>query len=397
MNKVELLAPAGDLEKLKWAFHYGADAVYIGGRDYSLRANAKNFSLEDIKSAVNYAHKLNKKVYVTMNIIYHNEDYKDIEKYIKELDSIGVDAVIVSDIGCINLIKKIAPNLEIHLSTQASCLNKMSAKFYKNLGVKRIVLGREANKDDIKDIIKYNNIDVECFVHGAMCSSLSGRCVLSNYMTNRDSNRGGCAQICRWDFDLYGKEKIDSTTKFTMCSKDLQMIKYIKDMIDIGVKSFKVEGRMRSIYYISTVLYVYRRVIDEYLSKGNDFKLDPNYIKILSKVANRDSVPQFFDKHPGVDEQYYLGRQENSNQDFLGIVLDYKDDMITMEVRNYFKLGDEVEVFGPNTPTFKLKIERLIDEDGINIDVARHPKQILKIPCKTEVKKYDIIRIKYIF
>lgn len=398
MNKVELLAPAGDLERLKWALMYGADAVYIGGKDYSLRANAKNFSIEDISEAVEFAHNLNKKVYVTMNIIYHNEDYKNIEEYIKKLDKLGVDAVIVSDIGCIKLIKEIAPNLEIHLSTQASCMNKLSGKFYKNLGVKRLVLAREANKADIKDIIEYNKIDVECFIHGAMCVGISGRCTLSNYMTNRDSNRGGCSQICRWNFDIYeDNKKIESDTEFTMCSKDLQMIKYIKDMIDIGIKSFKIEGRMRSIYYVSTVLYVYRHVIDAYLKDKENFKLDNKYIKILSRVANRDNVPQFFDKPIGVEEQYYLGRQELSNQDFLGVVLDYKDSMITMEVRNYFKVLDEVEIFGPNTETFKIKIEELIDEDGNNIDVARHPKQILKIPCKNKVYPNDIIRVPYIY
>ncbi len=398
MNKVELLAPAGDLEKLKWALLYGADAVYIGGKDYSLRANAKNFSIEEIDEAVKYAHNIGKKVYVTMNIIYHDEDFNNIEKYIKKLDEIGVDAVIVSDIGCISIIKKIAPNLEIHLSTQASCMNRLSAKFYKNLGVKRLVLAREANRYDIKDIIDYNKIDVECFIHGAMCVGISGRCVLSNYITNRDSNRGGCAQICRWNFDLYdGDEKIIDDTEFTMCSKDLQMIKYIKDMIDIGVKSFKIEGRMRSIYYVSTVLYVYRHVIDEYLKNKDKFVLDEKYIKILSRVANRDNVPQFYDKNVGVDEQYYLGRQEISNQDFLGVVLDYKDNMITMEVRNYFKVSDYVEIFGPKTETFKLKIDKLIDEDGCSIDIARHPKQILKIPCKKRVYKYDIIRIPYIY
>ena len=398
MNNVELLAPAGDLERLKWALMYGADAVYIGGKNYSLRANAKNFSIEEIKEAVTFAHDINKKVYVTMNIIYHNEDYKDIEEYIKKLYEIGVDAVIVSDIGCINLIKEVAPNLEIHLSTQASCMNKLSAKFYKNLGVKRLVLARETNKNDIEDIIKFNNIDVECFIHGAMCVGISGRCVLSNYMTNRDSNRGGCSQICRWNFDiLEGEKKIINNTEFTMCSKDLQMIKYIKDMIDIGIKSFKIEGRMRSIYYVSTVLYVYRHVIDEYLKDKDNFKLDSKYIKILSRVANRDNVPQFFDKNVSVDEQYYLGRQEISNQDFLGVVLDYKDNMITMEVRNYFKVGDYVEIFGPNTETFKIKIEELIDEEDNNIDVARHPKQILRLPCKNKACINDIIRVPYIY
>lgn len=398
MGDVELLAPAGDLLRLKWALMYGADAVYIGGKDYSLRANAKNFSIDEIDEGVKFAHNLGKKVYVTMNIIYHDEDYKDIEYYIKKLKEINVDAVIVSDIGCIKLIKEIEPNLEIHLSTQASCMNKLSGKFYKELGVKRLVLARECNRCHIKDIIDYNNIDVECFIHGAMCVGYSGRCVLSNYMTNRDSNRGGCSQICRWNFNLFdGDKEIKSDTEFTMCSKDLQMIKYITDMIDIGVKSFKIEGRMRSIYYVSTVLYVYRHVIDEYLSDKENFKLNEDYIKILKRVANRDNVDQFYNKKVGVDEQYYLGRQEMSNQDFLGVVLDYKNNIITMEVRNYFKAGDYVEIFGPITDTFKLKIESLTNEDNENIDIARHPKQILKIPCDKKVYTNDIIRVPYIY
>ena len=400
MNKVELLSPAGDLERLKWALMYGADAVYIGGKDFSLRANAKNFSIEEIKEACDYAHKLNKKVYVTINIVFHNKDYKGLEEYVKEIYEAGIDAVIVSDIGCINLIKDVCPNLEIHLSTQSSCMNKKSATFYKNLGIKRIVLARECSKEDIKDIILETNMDSECFIHGAMCVGLSGRCVLSNYMTNRDSNRGGCSQICRWDFDLFDSKKneIKSDTKFTMCSKDLSMIEYIPEMIDIGIKSFKIEGRMRSIYYIASVVHVYRKLIDEYLSNKDNFKFNKNYQTILNRVANRENVAQFFHKKPDVNEQYYLGRFELSNQDFLGIVLDYdeKTKLATIEQRNYFKIGDEIEIFGPKTDDFKTKVTKIYDEENNLIDVARHPKQILKIKVDKKVKKHDIIRVPYI-
>ena len=400
MNKVELLAPAGDLERLKWALMYGADAVYIGGRNFSLRANAKNFSIEEIKEACDYAHKLNKKVYVTINIVFHNKDYEGLEQYIKKIYNIGVDAVIVSDIGCINLIKKTCPNLEIHLSTQASCMNKEAVKFYKNLGIKRVVLARECSKEEIKNIIEETHMDTECFIHGAMCVGLSGRCVLSNYMTNRDSNRGGCSQICRWDFDLYdsNNKEIESNTKFTMCSKDLSMIEYIPEMIDLGVKSFKIEGRMRSIDYIASVVHTYRKIIDEYMKDKDNFKFNKNYQKVLNKVANRENVAQFFHKKPDVNEQYYLGRVEFSNQDFLGIILDYneKEKIATIEQRNYFKVGDEIEMFGPNTELFRIKVNEIIDEEGNKIDVARHPKQILKIKIDKNVNKYDIMRIPYL-
>jgi len=397
-DKIELLAPAGDLERLKWALMYGADAVYIGGRDFSLRANATNFSIEEIKEACDYAHKLNKKVYVTVNIVFHNKDFKNLGNYIKELEKAKVDAVIVSDLGCINIIKEVCPNMEIHISTQASTMNHKSAAFYKELGAKRVVLARECSKNEIKNIIDKTGVDTECFIHGAMCVGLSGRCVLSNYMTNRDSNRGGCSQICRWDFNLYdnNQKEIKNDTKFTMCSKDLSMIKHIGDMIDTGIKSFKIEGRMRSIYYIATVVNTYRKAIDEYLSTGK-YNLE-KYEKILNKVANRDNIDQFFNTKPGVEIQYYLGRQELSNQDFLGLVLDYDKDtkLATIEQRNYFELGDIVEIFGPNTEIKKFKIEKIIDEDNNELDVARHPRQIVKIPINFVVNKNDIIRVQYL-
>lgn len=399
-NNVELLAPAGDLERLKWALLYGADAVYIGGKDFSLRANATNFSIEEIKVACDFAHKLNKKVYVTINMVFHNKDYEGLEEYIKKIYEASVDAVIVSDLGCINIIKNTCPNLEIHVSTQSSTMNYKSAKFYKDLGVKRIVLARECSKQEIKNIIDKTNIDTECFIHGAMCVGISGRCVLSNYMTNRDSNRGGCSQICRWDFDLYdeNKKEIESDTKFTMCSKDLSMARYIPEMIDLGVKSFKIEGRMRSIYYIASVVNTYRKIIDEYLENKENYKFNENYEKILNRVANRENIPQFFHRKPDVKEQYYLGREEFSNQDFLGIVLDYdkKSKIATIEQRNYFKTNDAIEVFGPNTEVFKFKVTKIEDIDGNVIDTARHPKEILKIEIPKTVEKNDILRIPYL-
>ena len=274
MNKIELLAPAGDLEKLKWAIMYGADAVYLGGKKFSLRANATNFTIDEIKEGVKFAHEHNAKVYVTVNILFHEEDMTGLLEYLKELEDAKVDAIIVSDLFIIDLVKENNINLEIHISTQECTLNSEAVKFYKEEGVKRVVLARESSKKDIKNIMDETNMDIEVFVHGAMCTCYSGRCMLSNYMTNRDSNRGGCAQVCRWVFDLYDeyKTKISGDTEFAISPKDLSLLKYIPDLIDIGVTSLKIEGRMKSIYYIATLVSVYRRVIDKYLEDKENYK-----------------------------------------------------------------------------------------------------------------------------
>ena len=273
MKKVELLSPAGSIERLKIALLYGADAVYIGGRDYSLRANAKNFSLDEINEACEYAHKLNKRVYVTVNIVFHNEDIEGLVDYLKELEKCQVDAVIISDPLVINIIHENKIKIPIHISTQYSSVNYEVVNFWKKLGVERVVLGRETSKEEIKEIIDRTGMDIEIFIHGAMCASYSGRCVLSNYLTNRDANRGGCAQICRWNFEMdVDGEIVPSNTKFTMCSKDLCMLEVIPDIINIGVCSLKVEGRMRSIYYIATVINTYRRAIDDYYNGMLDDK-----------------------------------------------------------------------------------------------------------------------------
>lgn len=387
---IELLAPAGDLEKLKFAFHYGADAVYIGGQNFSLRANAKNFSLEDIKAGVEYAHKMQKRVYVTVNIIFHNKDTEGLEEYLWKLSRIHVDAVIVSDLFVIELIRKQNIPLEVHLSTQASVLNHKSASFYKSLGVTRIVLAREASREDIKAIKESTGLELECFVHGAMCTSLSGRCVLSNRLTNRDANRGGCAQICRWFFE------VEDSPKFSMTSKDLNMIPYLEEMIVAGVNSFKVEGRMRGIYYIATVILCYRRMLDKIKDHSLTKEDEAYYLALLNRVANRESSPQFFDKLPGEKEQYFLGRQEVSNQDFLGLVLDYdeKEQIVTLEQRNYFKVGDEVQFFGPNMETFSYIVHTIWNENGEEISVANHPNMILKMPLDRHVSRLDMMRIK---
>ena len=397
MNKIELLAPAGDLERLKWAFRYGADAVYLGGEKFSLRSMAKNFTLGEIKEGVEFAHNLNKKVYVTVNMVFHEDDIEDLISYLKKLEEYHVDAIIASDMFILDLLKENNIKLEFHLSTQSSCLNKESASFFKKEGVKRVVLARECSKNDIVDIIKSTGIDTEVFIHGAMCMGYSGRCALSNYMTNRDSNRGACAQICRWVFDLYDeKEKINDKTDFSFSPKDLSMLKFIPDLIDIGVTSLKIEGRMKSIYYLATLLSVYRKVIDDYYAGKYEYSKEDELI--LERVANRDSLPQYFDKKPGVNEQYYIGREENSNQDFLGVVLDYDKDNkeIVIEQRNFFKVGDTINIFGPNKESFNLEVKYIKNEDNELVDAARHAQEVIRVPSDIEVSKYDLIRVSFL-
>ena len=398
MKKVELLSPAGNMERLKIALLYGADAVYIGGRDYSLRANAKNFSIEEIEEACKFAHSLNKKVYVTVNILFHNEDIVGLKEYLVKLADAMVDAIIVADPVVIDIVKKNNIKLSIHISTQASTANIESINFYKELGVERVVLARECSRDEIKEIIDKTGMEVECFIHGAMCAAYSGRCVLSNYFTNRDANRGGCSQVCRWNFNLLdsSNNKVSIDPEFTMCSKDLAMISKLNDMIDIGISSLKVEGRMRSIYYIATVINTYRSAIDDYYSNKLSDKRIAYYSKVLNRVANRDNTIQFYDKLPTKDEQYFLGREEVSNQDFLGIVNDYDIDkqIVTITQKNYFKKGDIVEFFGPNIETFTYTIPDIYDEDDNLLEVARHPEQIIKFKLNTKVYVYDMMRVK---
>ena len=395
MKKVELLSPAGSIERLKIALLYGADAVYIGGRDYSLRANAKNFSLDEINEACEYAHKLNKRVYVTVNIVFHNEDIEGLVDYLKELEKCQVDAVIISDPLVINIIHENKIKIPIHISTQYSSVNYEVVNFWKKLGVERVVLGRETSKEEIKEIIDRTGMDIEIFIHGAMCASYSGRCVLSNYLTNRDANRGGCAQICRWNFEMdVDGEIVPSNTKFTMCSKDLCMLEVIPDIIDIGVCSLKVEGRMRSIYYIATVINTYRRAIDDYYNGMLDDKKIKKYLKVLNRVANRDNAVQFFDKFPTEEEQYFGEREEVSNQDYLGIVDDYDGEYVSLITKNFFKPGDEVEIISPNRETFSFVVPEIYDNELNILECARHPEEIIKFKLNWEVSKYDMMRIK---
>lgn len=391
MEKIELMAPAGDIEKLKIALLYGADIVYIGGKKYSLRANASNFTIEDIKFSCIFAHKLGKKVYVTVNILFHDEDLEGVKTYLKELEDSCVDAIIICDAFLIPIIKKETPKLKIVMSTQMSTSNTLSVKHFMEEGVDSIVLAREVTKKEIKEIYDETHADLEVFLHGAMCTCYSGRCVLSNYVTNRDSNRGGCAQVCRFCFDLDKKRK----KNFSIATKDLNLADHIKDLIEIGVKHLKVEGRMRGTYYIATVISCYRNLIDAYYNNNwTKSNLERN-LKLLSRVANRESTSQYFMNEATYKDQYYLDRMEVSNQDFLGLILDYdeKTSLATIEQRNYFKVGDKVNIFGPEKCDFDFEITEILNENGEKIEIARHPKEILKIKVPKHVTKDSMMRV----
>lgn len=389
MDRVELLSPAGDLERLKITLLYGADAVYIGGTDYSLRANANNFSLEEIRKACDFAHGLGKKVYLTLNIVFHNEDIDGVEEFIDNTVKAGIDAFIVSDVFIIKYINDKYKNVEVHLSTQASVTNIDTVKYFEEEGLSRVVLARELSIAEIGDIIKNTSMDIEVFIHGAMCTFYSGRCTLSNYLTNRDANRGGCSQVCRFAFDIE-----EDKNKFTMATKDLNTANCIDELISIGVKSFKVEGRMRSPYYLATVIGCYRKLIDAYYSNSltNEFIIKQE--KILARVANRETSTHYLSHIADETDQYYTGRQELSNQDYLGLVLEYnrENKLITLTQRNYFKIGDEVEIFTPSGDSYSFTIDKMYNEGLELLDVARHPEEIIKIPFDKEVVPFSMMR-----
>ena len=391
---VELLSPAGDLEKLKIAYLYGADACYIGGKNFSLRANASNFSNDEIKEACRVAHSLNKRLYVTINIVFHDDDVEGLLEYLCFLEDCDVDAVIVSDPLVIDMIQENNINLEIHFSTQGSTTNKESVKYLMSKGISRIVLAREVSAYDIRNIIEETGASIEVFLHGAMCTCYSGRCVLSNYFTGRDSNRGGCAQVCRFVFDLDKKRDI----QYSIATKDLNLGKEIPKLIEMGVSSLKIEGRMRSIYYIATVISCYRNLIDAYYNNSFTPTLVKKMMTILDRVANRESSNQYFKGNVNSDDQYYIGREEVSNKDFLGIVISYDEDnkMIVLEQRNYFKIGDKVNIFTPSLKEYNFVIDKIYDEEGNLLECARHPKQIVKIPYSEKIEVSSIMRVNFL-
>lgn len=384
---IEVLSPAGDLERLKWALMYGADAVYIGGYNYSLRANANNFSIQDITEGVAFAHSLGKKVYVTVNILFHNEDLEGLTNYLTTLSDIGVDAFIVSDLAVIKRIRELNLKPEIHISTQESSVNKFAVKFWESVGATRVVLARECSKIDILDIKNNTDAELEVFIHGAMCTSYSGRCVLSNYVTKRDSNRGGCSQVCRF---IFKTKKYDD---FQIASKDLSMIDHIPELVDMGVSSLKIEGRMRSMYYIATVVNTYKNVVTLYKEGKLTNELTEYYKRVLNRLSNRENKSQFFTGDVNRSDQYYTGRKEVSNQDFLGVVLDYTDNVMKIEQRNNFKVGDTIEVFGPNTLATKIKVDSIINEENESVSVANHPQEVLYVKVPFKVEKNDILRV----
>lgn len=389
MKKIELLSPAGDLERLKVTLLYGADAVYLGGKLYNLRANATNFSLEDLKEGCQFAHKLGKKVFLTLNIVFHNEDILGVNDYIRDVVEAGIDAFIVSDLAIIRYIKQHYPQVEVHLSTQASTMNYESALFYKSMGVDRIVLARELSKDEIKEIIDKASIDIEVFIHGAMCTCVSGRCSLSNYVTNRDANRGGCSQVCRFAFTT------DDGSNFTMATKDLNMARYVSELIEMNVTSMKVEGRMRSLYYLATVIGAYRKIIDNYYNHTLTDEVLNKQEKILDRVANREVSTHYYLKEADASDQYYTGRVEISNQDYLGQVIDYDRDKCLLQIkeRNYFKVGDKVTLFTPRDE-MTFTVSKIYDDSYNLVDVARHPDNIYFIEIKIafDVCAYSMLR-----
>ncbi len=388
MKKPELLAPAGDYERAKWAFRYGADAVYLAGPSFGLRANAPNLTMSEIKKIVAEAHAMDKKVYITVNIVLHNEEAGKLHDYLKELDILQVDAIIVSDLYALQLAKK-HTNLKVFVSTQASVMNYTAALFWQKLGADRIILARELAKDDIALIKEKTNIELETFIHGAMCTAISGRCVLSNYLTNRDANRGGCSQVCRWQFGLYqGDEKISDNFAFAV--KDLIMVDYIKELMTLEIDSVKIEGRMRSIYYLAVVIAIYRRIIDGYYEDDNYQITKEDYLR-LQRVANRLTQAQFFASKDQVAYHYY-DMMENSNQDFLGVVLGKKDGLIYVEQRNRFRVKDQVSIFGPDRKEQVYTIQKMYDEDGNAITVAPHPQQKVYLDINAIVPVHSILQ-----
>lgn len=404
IKKPELLAPAGNLEKLKIAVHYGADAVFLGGQEYGLRSNADNFTMAEIKEGVEFANQYNAKIYVTTNIIAHDENIKGLENYLIELEKTGATGIIVADPLIIETCKQVAPKLEIHLSTQQSLSNTKAVQYWKEEGLDRVVLARETGAMEMKEMKENVDIEIEAFIHGAMCIAYSGRCTLSNHMTARDSNRGGCCQSCRWDYDLLEVDndgELDlyyqdgDIVPFAMSPKDLKLIESIPQMMEIGIDSLKIEGRMKSIHYIATVVSVYRKVIDAYAENPENFKINPEWLIELDKCANRDTAPAFFEGTPGYEEQMF-GVQQNkkSPYDFCGLVIDYDEttQIATIQQRNHFKPGQEIEFFGPEIQSFRQVIDAIYDEEGNSLDAARHPLQIVQIKVDHPIYPKNMMR-----
>jgi U32 family peptidase len=398
---IELLAPAGDKEKLKFAFKYGADACYFAGKKFGLRAFSANFNDDELKEYVEYAHKLGKKCYITVNIVAHNKDFEGLADYIRYLYSINVDAVIVSDLGIIKLIRDVCPNLPIHVSTQANITNKYAAKFMQEMGVSRLILARELSIQEVKEIKDFvGDLTIECFIHGAMCISYSGRCLLSNYFTGRDSNGGACVQACRWEYEINEvsrkNEKYpiqeDERGTYILNSKDLNMIQHLNDLINAGVSSLKIEGRMKSPYYVATVVNAYRRALN-FLEKNPNGKIPQEIVDELFKTSHRKFTTGFY--YGSDDKEELSSSMPVQTSEFMAVVLgkDEKTNRYIVEQRNRFLAGDTLNILSPSNSFNKnFVVEHIYDKDGVIVDDAKNVQDKYFIECPFELKEYDILR-----
>ena len=394
MKRIELLAPAGDLERLKIAIIYGADAVYIGGKQLSLRSAASNFTLDDIKEGCDFAHQHNSKIYVTCNIVMHNSEINNLLEYLKGLETCGVDGIIASSLVILKMVKQYT-KMEAHVSTQQSISNSKGIKFLKSLNIDRVVLARECSIETIKAIVENTNKEIEVFIEGAMCSSVSGRCMLSNVMTHRDANRGGCAQPCRWNYDLYkGKEKVSvGNYDFSMASADLSAPQYVPALIEAGVASLKIEGRMKSVHYIATIVNAYRRLIDDYYNYKyfSDYK---EYQESLKRGENRPVSIGFFNGDITTKEVIYNQKNVTASHDFVGLITSYDNEtkIATMEVRNPFKGNRTLEILTPNKAPFNIDIKEIYNDKGEVIEYSNQPKTLVHFYSEIELHQFDFVR-----
>ena len=402
MKKPELLAPAGNMEKLKMALLYGADAVYLGGKAFGLRAFGGNFTNEELQEAVDFAHKLGKKIYVTVNIFPHNSDIAKLPAYLTFLNEIKVDAILVADLGVFTLAKEYAPDVELHISTQANNTNWAAVNAWAELGASRVVLAREMSLEEIKEIREKCSVELEMFVHGAMCISYSGRCLMSNYLTGRDANRGSCAQPCRWNYALVEEKRPgqyfpvleDERGTYIFNSKDMCLLPYLPDVIASGVDSLKIEGRMKSVHYAASVVKAYREAIDSYFAAPEQFEVKKEWVEELDKVSHRAYTTGFYYGRPTEKDQIYGTSSYTQTSDFVGLVLDYdeKTCFATVEQRNNMKVGQEIEIFQPHLAGYRQILQEMYNDEGEAIQVAPHPQQIVKIRMDKPVEPYGILR-----
>lgn len=402
MKKPELLAPAGDLEKLMMAVRYGADAVYIGGRKFGLRAAAGNFEPAQMAEGIAYAHKFGAKVYVTVNIFAHNRHLEEMPDYLRELEQMGVDAVLISDPGVFLIARQAAPDLPLHISTQANTTNWAAVDFWKNHGAQRVVLARELSLQEIREIKDKVDIELETFVHGAMCMSYSGRCLISSYLTGRSANLGECAQPCRWKYALveetrpgqYFPIEEDEEGSYVFNSMDLCMIEHIPAMLEAGIESLKIEGRMKSVHYVATVVGAYRKAIDSYLADPAGYSFDPAWLTEIHKASHREFTTGFFFGSDGFKRENTETSGYRRDFDFVGVVKNYLpyQGLAVIEQRNKFSVGDVLEITGPATPLFTQRVTGMIDEQGKPVEAAPHPQQLVTIPLDRPVAPLDMLR-----